>query len=115
MSKDLLEKLTKSVKYKNWDFQFKAAEDVDGSDWLLSVRFWAKNGSPLRGRWWHISAFATSSEVVQTMLLAVLTAEEHEAREQFLFEGKAIYSPHKSIKSLTAAYDEDRRATPQTT
>jgi hypothetical protein len=49
-----------------------------------------------RGRKWPIEPEHTEGEIVRTALKAVLTAVEHEAREQFLFDGKAIFDPHQA-------------------
>lgn len=64
------------------------------------------------GRKWFISQHATRSEVVQTVLKAILTALEHEAREHFRYKGRAIFAPHFSVDGLVALVDreqEDRR------
>jgi hypothetical protein len=37
---------------------------------------------------------------VRTALKAVLTAEEHEARERFLFRGRAIFGPNIDVDGL---------------
>lgn len=52
------------------------------------------------GRKWIISPHMTKSEVVQTALKAILTAEEHEAREQFRYQGKPVFSPHFDVDRL---------------
>lgn len=57
------------------------------------------------GRKWYISAHMTEAEVLQTALLAVLTANEHEVRETFLVDGRAIFGPHFSIDALKYAVD----------
>lgn len=44
----------------------------------------------------------TVSELVQTALKAVLTAVEHEVREQFLYRGRAIFNPHCDVEELVA-------------
>lgn len=49
-----------------------------------------------RGRRWIIEEDATEGEVVRTALKAVLTAIEHEARENFAVNGEAIFDPHKA-------------------
>lgn len=59
-----------------------------------------RNG--MLGRRWSIDRHATPGEVVQTALKAVLTWEEHEARERFLWRGKPIFSPHQSLDALYA-------------
>lgn len=42
----------------------------------------------------------TRSEVVQTALKAVLAAVEHEAREFFTYNGRAIFGPHYDVDAL---------------
>jgi hypothetical protein len=60
------------------------------------------NGELQRGRKWLLSTHMMDEEVVQTALMAVLAFEEHEAREAFLFDGKRLFSPHKSLAALAA-------------
>jgi hypothetical protein len=43
---------------------------------------------------------------VQTALKAVLTAEEHEAREQFFYRGGAVFGPHINVDRLWTIADE---------
>lgn len=57
------------------------------------------------GRKWLLSEHMTESEVVLTALKAVLTAEEHEARENFRYNGKQIVNPHPSIAALNVVAD----------
>lgn len=69
--------------------------------------------SPLAGFLWLLSPFMTPGEVVRTALLAVLTAEEHEARERFRFRGKAVFGPHLDVEALReVAGREERRGGP---
>lgn len=51
-------------------------------------------------RKWQLSYHMTRSEIVQTALKAVLTAEEHEVRENFRYRGKAIFGPHFDVDQL---------------
>ena len=51
-------------------------------------------------RKWQLSQFMTRSEVVQTALKCVLTAIEHEAREQFKYRGWPIFGPHFDVERL---------------
>lgn len=53
-----------------------------------------------KGRKWLISKHSTDGEIVQTVFKAVLTAMEHEAREQFLYRGFSIFDPHYDIDKL---------------
>jgi hypothetical protein len=52
------------------------------------------------GRKWFLSNHMTRSEVVQTAFKAVLTAEEHEAREHFKYRGQSIFDPHYDVDKL---------------
>jgi hypothetical protein len=60
----------------------------------------------LHGRKWRLSEHMTTSEIVQTALMAVLAAEEHEARERFLFDGRPIFGPHLNCERLWQLADE---------
>ena len=51
-------------------------------------------------RKWQLSAHMTPSELVQTALKCVLTSQEHEAREQFLYRGQPIFGPHFDVERL---------------
>jgi hypothetical protein len=49
----------------------------------------------------------TKSEIVSTALKAVLTAEEHEAREQFQYKSKTIFGPHFDVDKLASLCESD--------
>lgn len=94
--------------YKSWFIQ---AYCDYGAGAYLQVTFTAPDWSKARGRYanpsvqqtgrkWRLSEHMTRSEIVQTAFLAVLTAEEHEAREQFLYKGRAIFGPHFDVENL---------------
>lgn len=55
---------------------------------------------PQTSRKWLLSPYMTKSEFVQTCLKAVLTAVEHEAREQFTYMGEAVFRPHYDVDAL---------------
>lgn len=108
----LLRDTLAELRYKDW--QFRVEKDGIGL-WFLQVvvtGFDVMTDEPLRwgGRKWRMSMHMTKSEIVQTALKAVLTAEEHEAREQFLFRGRPIFGPHLDIEDLwELALNQDRR------
>lgn len=52
------------------------------------------------GRKWQLSTHMTSSEVVQTAFKAVLTAMEHETRENFKYRDVSIFDPHYDVEKL---------------
>jgi hypothetical protein len=90
-----------TVHYKDWRF----ALTYDGSIWLkikcpngicnVSGEAWAWSG-----RKWRLSEYMTKSELVQTAFKAVLTAEEHECRENFKYRGASIFDPHYDVDKL---------------
>lgn len=97
-----IQHILSQISYKDWKFHL----DQSGSIIWMQIRFMAPdNSNPGRlelqhGRKWVLSPHMTKSEVVQTALLAVLTAEEHEAREQFTFRGEETFNPHFDIDRL---------------
>lgn len=95
------------VKYLDWTFELTA--DAPGH-WYLRVKFWAycaEKQAPAEwtGRKWLLSEHMTRSEIVQTAFKAVLTAVEHEAREQFTYKGKPIFGPHFNVDFLAGYCD----------
>lgn len=102
----MIEQWLSDVQYK--DHQFKVNQDGDRQylqlEWhgLDSV---THEPMVVKGRKWFLSPFMTKGEVVQTALVAVLAAEEHEAREEFRYKGKAIFGPHFDIERLVAIAD----------
>ena len=52
------------------------------------------------GRKWHLSHNASKSEVVQTAFKAVVTWQEHDAREHFRYQGEQVFSPHSDVDRL---------------
>lgn len=54
------------------------------------------------GRRWPLSTHMTDGEIVQTVFLALQTAMEHETREQFTYQGVAVFDPHWDISQLVA-------------
>jgi hypothetical protein len=78
------------------------------------------SGEPLdwNGRWWRLSSHMTPTEIVLTAFKAVLTALEHEAREQFTYKGVAVLDSHIDVEELVKARSEnklDARHPPQAT
>lgn len=100
MTIDKLEKLMGLITYKRgWTLNHRQ----ESTGWLVWWEWWAQDSaghqSAQKSRKWYISPHMTDSEVIQTFLKAVLTAEEHEARETFAFAGAKLYGPH-----IDAAY-----------
>lgn len=96
MRTDDVRKILEKVEFRTWRFAVKPTDMAD----TLQVVFFDRSGNQQRGRKWYVSWHATSSEIVQTALLAVLTALEHEAREDFKYDGHAIFGPHFDVGAL---------------
>lgn len=60
-------------------------------------------GPPHTGRKWYISKYMTTSEIVQTALMAILAYEEHEVRERFHYKGERPFGPHVDVEALLDA------------
>ena len=100
----LLRETVADLKYKHW--QFHVEKDGIGL-WYFQVRWIGRHVTTRElanwgGRKWRMSMHMTRSEIVQTALKAVLTAEEHEARERFLYRGRAVFGPHLDVEALWA-------------
>lgn len=100
-----------AVQYKDWSF----IVGSEGGQWLyLQPQFIAvcrDSGAiqPQKGRKWRLSQHMTKSEIVQTAFKAVMTAEEHEARENFTYRGRAIFGPHYDVDDLAWLAAEGRK------
>jgi hypothetical protein len=97
------EALLAKVKFQDWAFI--VGQDDDRA--YLQVRFLAADNCsdgaelvPQSGRKWFLSPHMTDSEVIGTAFKAVMTAVEHETREQFTYRGAAIYGPHFNVDEL---------------
>jgi hypothetical protein len=64
-------------------------------------------------RKWYIPPIMAKSEIVQTVLKCILTAEEHEARERFRYKGVKVFAPHFDVDRLVdfARFKENLSAT----
>ena len=88
--KELL-KIVNQIHHEEYDFLLK----YDGDRPYLQIYCTSKcnvTGRPMTwsGRKWMLSYYMTPGEVIQTALLASLTAAEHECREKFLHEGVGL-------------------------
>lgn len=63
--------------------------------------------APWKSRKWLLSEHMTDGEVVFTVLKAILTAQEHETRELFKFDGVAVGNSHVNIHRLVEVLKED--------
>lgn len=110
LTKESVEALIERITYRDWRFIVHA---YDASFSLQIVFTDPETGFPQSSRRWSLPWHACASEVLHTALLAVLTAEEHEARERFKFEGAAVFNPHHSIEALLAMVEHTETRSPQ--
>ena len=94
--------LVAAVDYKDWDFVVKRKGDylylqIECHNGICNV---TGNKMKWKSRKWQVSPHMTKSELIQTALKAVLAAEEHEARENFLYYGQSIFDPHYNVDKL---------------
>lgn len=104
-----IEAILANCKFKDWRLELRH----DGDRPYLQVRYTANcnSGGERRewgGRKWFLSPHMTKSEIVQTAFKACITAVEHEAREQFLYRGAAIFGPHFDVDDLLELCDTGR-------
>lgn len=101
------------IKYLDWDFWLASTEPLAAKAPLyLQVRFQAPEGWQ-HGRKWLLSPHMTDSEIVMTAFKAVMTAAEHEVRENFLYQDKRIFGPHLNVEVLAAVADMTSVRPPQ--
>lgn len=65
---------------------------------------------PWNGRWHRLSYHMTDGEIAQTCFLAVILANEHEARESFKVDGVPVFQPHFDLDALVR-FAKDRENT----
>lgn len=59
-------------------------------------------------RKYYISEHMIDSEIRQTAFLCLKTAQEHELRESFRYQGKALFGPHMDHEGLIKVQEEVR-------
>lgn len=92
--------LTSRVTVGHTKYPFEFTVSADGLSSYVVVRIRAirpcNNTGVLDeqyGRPWLIQGQDSDDAILNTLVLAVLTFEEHEIREGFKFDGKALYEP----------------------
>lgn len=105
-----LKQFLRRIKYKDWHFE---VDEIAGGDGVSTFRacFFAPDSATGRlerqeGREWLVPWGTSESEIVRTAFLAIQTAEEHERRETFTFDGAPIFAPHFNAEQLAAAWHE---------
>lgn len=79
---------------------------TEGGHLLLRVVFEGpdvtENTETQAGRPWVIEFGAHPHQIVQTCFLALMTSVEHRTRERFLWNGRAVMSPHRTAAHMEA-------------
>jgi hypothetical protein len=105
---DALRNILALLWYKNCSFV--AGDLADGTLWI-QVQYPVVNkgiGRTARARRWFIEPESTPWQVVATAFKAVLTVEEHEARESFLYKGVGVFYPHHDLEELVSLRHKER-------
>ena len=103
---DQVTDLLKEIQYKDWMFNLIEENNI----LFLQVSFVKQCACGREkdmihfGRKWRVSPRITKSEFVQTVFKAIITAEEHEIREDFKYKGCSIFAPHFDIDTLVSIY-----------
>ena len=97
-----IEALIEGIEFRDWDYVL-TVEEPDRP--VLQIQFMGPNnftGEMERQycRKWFLSYHMTDTEIVSTALVATLMAVEHEAREEFKWDGVAVFNSHTDIHSL---------------
>lgn len=96
LSLEQIKELVANCAFEDWDINVR----MDGDRPYLQIHVKngkdAATGSVLEwtGRKWLLSYHMVPNEVVTTAFKAVMTAMEHEVRENFRFKGASIFNPH---------------------
>lgn len=105
MTLEEMSEVLDQVEFRDWDITLNRVYNDLSVHTYLQVQFDATcnvTGELQRqhGRKWLLSPHMTRSELVTTAIKAVLTAIEHEAREEFLYRGEMIFAPHFDVEDL---------------
>jgi hypothetical protein len=98
--------IVNNIKYKDWRLNVILNEGRLHLQWAFKAPNWTEASHPVvswTSRKWPLSEHMVESEIVQTALMAALTAEEHEARETFHYLGTRPFHPHISLEHLMRA------------
>ena len=103
MNLDEIKEVLKEIQFNDW--KINAHYESFTPRIYLQVEASGKcnvSGQPWnwKGRKWNLSRYMVKSEIVQTAFKAVMTAMEHEVREQFLYKGVSIFDPHYDVDKL---------------
>lgn len=98
-------KILRALHFPGYTFKLDWLSKFSNDQYFLQAEFHAPCADTgkltlQKSRKWYLSEHMTESELVQTAFKCVLTAIEHEAREQFKYKGQAILGPHFNVNDL---------------
>ncbi|CAI3971374.1 hypothetical protein VAC51_00036 [Variovorax phage VAC_51] len=100
MSSAEMDRVAAAIKYKEWTCR------ISGDEFYESLILWWEWKAPcvLTGevkkqlsRSWHIDSDITEEGIVRTAFAAAKMAEEHECAENFKYQGRRIFDPHRAV------------------
>ncbi len=108
---DRIVAITTRIEYRNWLLRFSLDKKRGNAPFIQWV-FEAKCRTTGYVDWqysrkWYLSEHMTESEIVLTAFKAAITAEEHECRENFLYQSRRVMNPHISIQALMSVCDQE--------
>lgn len=104
MTKSRVQRIVNDIRYCDWTI-------LVGDDYL-QVSFIAPDCDTgemaiQACRMWKWTSDMNETDIVNTAMKAVLAAVEHEAKENFFYQGKRVFNPHVSIDALLSIAGEN--------
>ena len=104
-----IQEILDRVQFKDRDFILLTPES---GEIFLQMQYWdedvhTKEPQRQHCRKFRLSRYMTTSEIAQTCFKAVMTSQEHIAREFFTYRGEAVYCPHYDVEKLVELRRQD--------
>lgn len=98
-----IQTILENIKFRNFKFVAERAHTGFHLQLCAEEMNTSTNASSLMyGRKWFFSERASKNDIVRTAFKAVVTWQEHEARELFQYQNVSVFSPHFSLDNLIA-------------
>jgi hypothetical protein len=97
VDRERVHEIIKQTRFRDWRFEtaYSAHETLVRAVFDAPDAFIKGEASTQWSRWWVVEEHDSDEQVIKTLLLCVLTAVEHEAREDFFYDNRRVFSPHK--------------------
>lgn len=111
---DSVKEILSCISYPGYQFNL----NITAGRMYLQLSFLAKcavsgHEEIQKSRKWYISPHKTKSEICQTAFKAVITAVEHEIRENFHYQGVPVYGPHFNVDDLLELAQREKDVRPK--